>query len=83
MRDAFKHECIPSSVTEGSCLLHWGQPDTGQDGSECSVTCHTKCTCLPGQRVTGQQETAGLGKHFRGMVNWELFFAYLSSPTFG
>lgn len=52
-----------SSVTEGSCLLHWGQPDTGLEGSGCSVTCHTKCTCLPGQRVTGQQETAGLGKH--------------------
>lgn len=27
------------------------------------MTCHTKYTCLPRQRVTGQRETAGLGKH--------------------
>ena len=49
----------------------------------CSVTCHTKYTCLPRQRVTGQQETTGLGKAFRGMVNRETFSAYLSGPRFG
>lgn len=27
------------------------------------MTCHTKYTCLPQQRVTEQQETAELGKH--------------------
>lgn len=38
--------------------LKWGWGGWG-----CSVTCHTKYTCLPRQRVTGQRETAGLGKH--------------------
>lgn len=81
--DAFKQKCILSSVTwwSGCCTgirLTW---DWG--GLGCGVTCHTKYTCLPRQRVTGQQETAGLGKAFRGMVNREPFFAYLSGPRFG
>lgn len=83
MCDAFKQKCILSSVTWGSCYCtgigrtwDWGGPG-------CGVTCHTKYTCLPRQRVTGQQETAGLGKAFRGMVNREPFFAYLSGPRFG
>lgn len=52
-------------------------------GPGCSVTYHTKYTCLPRQRVTGQRETAGLGKAFRGRVNREPFFAYLSRSRFG
>lgn len=47
------------------------------------MTYHTKYTCLPRQRVTGQPEPAGLGKAFRGRVNREALFAYLSGPRFG
>lgn len=69
----------------GGVVCAWGSAWHGTgEGSGYSVTCHTKYTCLPRQRVTGQQEAAGLGKAFRGMVNREPFSAYLSGrPQFG
>lgn len=82
MCDAFKHKCILSSVTWRSCYCTGVSLTWERGGSGCGVTCHTKYTRLPQQRVTGQQETAGLGKAFRGLVNREPFFAYVSSPRF-
>lgn len=63
MCDAFKHRCSLSSVTWGSCHCVWVSLTWSQGGWGCSVTCHTKYTCLPQQRVTEQRETAELGKH--------------------
>ena len=83
MCDAFQHNCVLSSITWRSCRCIGVSLTWDWGGSGCSVTCHTKYTCLPRQRVTGQQEAAGLGKAFRGTVNREPFSAYLSSPRFG
>lgn len=80
MCDAFKHRCILSSIIWGSCHCLWVSLTWDWGGWGCSVTCHTKYTCLPWQRVTGQQETAELGRHSGEWSNREHFFAYLSSP---